>query len=54
MGGEPECSIEMWKVNKYRLMTGSAVEGWNYKLNGRIGKIQPSIFCRYIVGGLVS
>jgi len=32
MCGEPECSIGMWNVIEYQLMTNSAVVGWNSKL----------------------
>ena len=38
--------IEMWNVNKRRLRTNKAVEGWNSKLNSVIGKEQPNVFLR--------
>ena len=39
-------SIEMWNVNKHRLRTNKADEGWNSKLNSVIGKEQPNVFLR--------
>lgn len=37
-------SIETWNINKHRPWTNHAVEGWNFKLNSIIGKLQQNVF----------
>jgi len=36
--------IEMWNVNKHRLRTNKALEGWNSKPNNIIRKQLPKVF----------
>ena len=44
MDAEPECSIEMWNINKHWHRSNNAVEGWLSKLSNIIGNNSLRVF----------
>ena len=37
-------SIEVWNINKHRNRTNNAIQCWNSKLTGFVGKQQHNVF----------